>query len=129
MEAFIQQNPLSISSNGLNRKQVALTFNDGPDQRVTEEILDILDEYNVQANFFFLGSQDAAYPQIVQEAYDNGHLIANHSYNHVPLANLTDEQIHNQIDESAREIKAIIGKAPAIFRPPYYRCSHHQRDY
>ena len=119
MEAFIQQNPLSISSNGLNRKQVALTFNDGPDQRVTEEILDILDEYNVQANFFFLGSQAAAYPQIVQEAYDNGHLIANHSYDHVPLANLTDEQIHNQIDESAHEIKAIIGKTPAIFRPPY----------
>ena len=119
MEARIQQNPLSISSNGLSRKQVALTFNDGPDQSVTAEILHILDVYNVQANFFFLGSQAAAYPQIVQEAYDNGHLIANHSYDHVTLTHLTDEQIHTQIDESAHEIKAIIGKTPAIFRPPY----------
>ena len=119
MEAFIQQNPLSISSNGLNPKQVALTFDDGPDQSVTAEILHILDVYDVEANFFFLGSQAAAYPQIVQKAYNNGHLIANHSYDDVTLSDLTVEQWHTQIDESALEIKAIIGKTPAIFRPPY----------
>ena len=119
MAAFIQQYPLMLSSNGPNRKQVALTFDDGPDRTVTADILNILQQYNVKGNFFFLGSQAAAFPHIVQEAYLDGHLIGIHSFEHINLTTLNDEQMRIQIDESAHVIKSIIDKSPAIFRPPY----------
>lgn len=118
METFIQQFPLSLSSNGPNRKQVALTFDEGPDKTVTAKILDILAHYQVQGNFFFLGSQAAAYPQIVQKAYHEGHLIASLSFDEVNLPVLTEAQMRMQIDRTAEEIESIIGESPAIFRPP-----------
>ena len=116
---FIEKHPFSISANGENLKQVALTFDDGPDERVTEEIIDILREYDVPGNFFFLGSQAALYPRIVQKAYLDGHLIASHSDEHLDLTTLTEEQMQVQIDRSSRQIESIIGKYPNFFRPPY----------
>ncbi len=118
MEAFVQRFPLMLSANGPNRKQVALTFDDGPDQTVTAEILDTLQQYDVQGNFFFLGSQAAAYPQTVQKAYYDGHLIASLSYDFLNLTTLTEEQVRLQIEKAAHEIESIIGESPAIFRPP-----------
>ena len=62
-------------------KKVYLTFDDGP-SRVTDDILDILDRYNVKATFFVLGSNVDANPELVKRAYDSGHFIASHGYTH-----------------------------------------------
>jgi len=58
-------------------KKVYLTFDDGP-SRVTDDILDILDRYNVKATFFVLGANVDAKPELVKRAYDSGHFIASH---------------------------------------------------
>lgn len=64
-------------------KQVFLTFDDGPTDTVTPQILDILKAEGVPATFFILGSRAERHPEILKRAYDEGHYIANHGYSHV----------------------------------------------
>ena len=59
-----------------------LTFDDGPNQSVTPKVLDILKEENVKATFFVIGKYVEEYPEIVKRAYEEGHYIANHGYDH-----------------------------------------------
>lgn len=63
-------------------KRVFLTFDDGPSKTVTPQILSILEQYNIKATFFVLGSRVELYPDIVKDAYNKGHYIANHGYSH-----------------------------------------------
>lgn len=63
-------------------KRVFLTFDDGPSKTVTPQILSILDQYKIKATFFVLGSRVELYPDIVKDAYNRGHYIANHGYSH-----------------------------------------------
>ncbi|MBP2242734.1 peptidoglycan/xylan/chitin deacetylase (PgdA/CDA1 family) [Cytobacillus eiseniae] len=109
----------NVYINGPNKKQVALTFDDGPDDNVTSAIIDILDKYRVKGNFFFLGSNAETYPDVVIKAYDGGHIVASHSYNHVELTKRSQEEIQTEIEQAGQAIKSIIGKEPAILRTPY----------
>ncbi|MCH1627905.1 polysaccharide deacetylase family protein [Ferdinandcohnia quinoae] len=105
--------------NGPNVKKVALTFDDGPDSTVTPGIINVLDRYKVKGNFFFLGSQINQYPEVVKEAYDRGHLVLSHTYNHIELTKIGREEIRKEIKDTGEAIKSIIGKEPAILRTPY----------
>lgn len=78
-------------------KQVYLTFDDGPSQTVTPQILDILKENNVKASFFVLGSRAELNPAVLKRAYNEGHYIANHGYSHVYSS--IYEQAQNVLDE------------------------------
>ena len=64
-------------------KQVFLTFDDGPTDNITPQILDILKNEGVPATFFILGSRAEKHPEVLKRAYDEGHYIANHGYSHV----------------------------------------------
>lgn len=111
---------------------IALTFDDGPG-RVTPYILDVLRKYGAKATFFCLGycidkniiAQDntgkyITGSEIVKRANDEGHLIAIHSYNHLALPGLTDEEIfNNELSRTKNMITNLIGKPPVYFRPPY----------
>ena len=68
--------------NGEEGKRVFLTFDDGPSETVTPKILEILDKYNIKATFFVLGCNVKSHPEIVKQAYEAGHYIANHGYSH-----------------------------------------------
>jgi peptidoglycan/xylan/chitin deacetylase (PgdA/CDA1 family) len=109
----------NVYVNGPNKRQVALTFDDGPDITVTPAILDILDKYNVKGNFFFIGSKVNKHPEVVKNAYNKGNLVLSHTYNHVELTKLGTKEIHTEIDNAGKAIKSVIGKEPAILRPPY----------
>jgi len=63
------------------RKKAYLTFDDGPTQ-ITEQVLETLNARGVRATFFVIGANVKKNPDIVREAYESGHLIANHSYSH-----------------------------------------------
>ena len=63
-------------------KRCYLTFDDGPSTKVTGEVLDILAKHNIKATFFQTGSNIRKYPDITRRVYDEGHLVANHSYSH-----------------------------------------------
>ncbi|MBS4219859.1 DUF4309 domain-containing protein [Bacillus sp. FJAT-49711] len=109
----------SVFLNGPNRKSVALTFDDGPDDAITPAIIDILNDYNVKGSFFFLGSNVKRYPEVVKKAYDGGHLVLSHSYNHVELTKLGKLEVEKEIVDAGKAIQSIIGKKPAILRTPY----------
>lgn len=113
-------NPGEMYINGPTiEKRAALTFDDGPDSWVTPMVLDILKSNNVKANFFFLGTQMKYFPGVVERAYNEGHLILNHSFSHPHFTELSKQEIKNQIIYTREEIKSIIGKRPSLVRPPY----------
>jgi len=96
--------------------RVALTFDDGP-SRFTPRLLDVLRRERVKATFFVLGRLVRRHPALVRRMHAEGHLVANHSFNHPKRAPV--EELRRQILETERLIRAA-GVSPApYFRPPH----------
>jgi len=110
--------PEIYANNSAASKKIALTFDDGPHPTHTEEILDILKEYNVKATFFIVGVNAERYPSIVKRTFDEGHELGNHTYNHVFINRVSDEEVLKEIRMTDEVIKRITGTTPVIFRPP-----------
>ncbi len=70
------------------KKEIILTFDDGPNPGVTEKVLDILKAYDIKATFFVIGTNVKAHPALMQRIVDEGHIVGNHSMTHTPLKNL-----------------------------------------
>lgn len=101
-------------------RQIALTFDDGPDRINTPKILDILRDEQVRATFFVLGEKVERFPDITRRIYNEGHLIANHSHTHTDLAELTNEEILVlELEPTSIAVERITGYYPLIMRPPY----------
>lgn len=100
-------------------KVVALTFDDGPDDYYTPQILDILKEKNVPATFFMMGKNVAKYPQQVKRIVQEGHGIGNHTYDHPDLRKAWTTDVTNQIQSTQYELMRVVGRQPDLFRPPY----------
>lgn len=107
------------SMQDMAEKKVALTFDDGPNAKYTGKLLDGLKERGVHATFFLLGKQVEKSPQIVERMYQDGHLIGNHSYEHVNLSTLSDEAAKTQVDKTNEAIYQVTGEYPEYIRPPY----------
>lgn len=100
-------------------KEVALTFDDGPDTHYTQRILDILKKNNIKATFFIVGTRAEAHPELVRQIAMEGHAIGNHSWDHPLLTKLTPAQVKYEVDESEKVLHSILGYYPSMFRPPY----------
>lgn len=108
-----------------------LTFDDGPSPNVTPKILDILKEENVKANFFVIGKYVDSYPEITRRAYEEGHFIANHSYDHDnKVLYKSDNSFMEEIRKTDLAISNAIGVegySSHIFRfPTGYMSSNHK---
>lgn len=92
-------------------KRCYLTFDDGPSSNVTGEILDILADYNIKATFFEVGKSIRAYPNVTRRVYSEGHLLANHSYNH-EYSSLyeSEDAFMAEIKTCEMELEAVIGE-------------------
>lgn len=99
-------------------KQVALTFDDGPDREVILPLLDLLARYDAPATFFVVGKQVEGNPDSLRAILARGHAVGNHSYHHDPLLMLRSSR--RLADEVARtqELLANFGIRPLVFRPP-----------
>ena len=114
------ENPTTVFINGSGAKpEVALTFDDGPDDEITPQVLDVLREYRVTATFFFKGNQLDNYAGVVKQAYTAGNLIASHAYSHQELDKMNQTDIDKEIAASDRVFKRVIGVVPAMIRPPF----------
>ena len=78
-----------ISRGQTGKNMVALTFDDGPAEPTTRQILDLLDNYSVKATFFVSGINALRYPEIMKDIVSRGHSIGNHSLSHDPFLMLT----------------------------------------
>ena len=108
-----------VSTQDLAKKKVALTFDDGPNAIYTEGLLDGLRERGVHATFFLLGKAVEVSPKLVEQMHKDGHLIGNHSYEHVNLSSLSDEAAIAQVNMTNEAIYKITGEYPEYIRPPY----------
>jgi peptidoglycan/xylan/chitin deacetylase (PgdA/CDA1 family) len=101
------------------KKEIALTFDDGPDDEWTPKVLDVLARFDVKATFFVVGRRCERNPSVLRRIAREGHSIGNHSWNHPNLAKLTAEEIRSQIQRTDETIRKQTGKTPVLLRPPY----------
>ncbi|MNH89995.1 Peptidoglycan-N-acetylglucosamine deacetylase [compost metagenome] len=111
-----------------SEKRVALTFDDGPDNRYTPQILDILQENQVKATFFLVGRQIDKDPSVVKRIYSEGHEIGNHTVNHPNLNKMEVQEISQEIENNNAKIKELTGYTPVLFRSPYGNASEKVKD-
>ena len=100
------------------KRQVVLTFDDGPTE-LTPLFLDLLNQYEAKAIFFCIGRQIAQYPQIVQRIKEEGHLIGNHTYSHIPQNCFASTAVMTQEIQQTDALLAQLGIVTPYFRPPY----------
>jgi len=104
---------------GPNSRQLALTFDDGPNDPHTLKLLEVLAKHEVRATFFMIGRYVQQRPQIVREVAQAGHAIGNHTFTHANLIFCSEMQTRIQLAECNRAIEDVIGQTPKLFRPPF----------
>lgn len=107
------------------RKDIALTFDDGPYPFYTPLLLHVLDRSNVHATFFVVGRSAQSFPELVMRIVADGDELGNHTFNHIPLTKLSDQQIEDQILEDGSLLRRLGGEPVSLFRPPHGRFNLH----
>ncbi|HEY8965737.1 MAG TPA: polysaccharide deacetylase family protein, partial [Candidatus Methylacidiphilales bacterium] len=110
---------------GLGRR-MALTFDDGPNGKVTERVLEELRKRNILATFFQIGIRVEAEPALAKTVADAGHELGNHSLTHPQLSKLPDDRVDYELAKTQELIQAATGRTPVWFRPPYGAFRHDQ---
>ena len=110
---------LSDRKDNEDRPRAALTFDDGPHATYTPLLLDGLHKRGIHATFFLMGKNIEGKEEIVKQMQKDGHLIGNHTYDHVQLDKLPGDQACQQILKTNNEIYEITGEYPLYLRPPY----------
>ena len=107
-----------------SKPMIALTFDDGPNTTTTNQVLDLLQKYQVRASFFLIGDNitDAS-AETVKRAYDMGCEIDNHSKSHPYMNEMTAEEIAAEVQFVTDKVEEITGQPTLFFRPPYIAVS------
>jgi peptidoglycan-N-acetylglucosamine deacetylase len=98
---------------------IAITFDDGPTEPYTSQILDVLRAHDAHATFFVLGARASAAPEVVKRAADEGHEIANHGWDHEALPLHGPGYIRDTIERTSALVATITGHRPSLFRAPF----------
>lgn len=101
------------------KKKIALTFDDGPCAGCTNQLLDGLKKRNVKATFFLIGKNVENNPKLVRRIYEEGHLIGNHTYSHVEITKVSDEEAIQELQKTDQIIWKITGEHVQYMRPPF----------
>lgn len=108
------------------KREIALSFDDAPDDNFTPKVLDVLKSEGVKATFFVVGNRIEKHPDIMKRIVEEGHILGNHSYNHANLPKLSDAEFREQIIKTDQLICEHTGYIPNIVRPPYGNISEDQ---
>lgn len=107
------------SADAAQSKRVALTYDDGPNGKITQELLDLLEEEGVSATFFLCAYRVRTYPELTQQIANRGHTIGVHGSTHVQMDVLSEEAMRFELLDSINAITEITGRRVRHFRPPY----------
>lgn len=114
-------NSLFLINGRKDSKSLYLTFDDGPVQGVTGELLELLEQYQVKATFFTLGSQISKSSDLLKKIHEQKHTIANHSYSHPNFTKLPRDAILEQISTTNDLIRETTQQDCRLFRAPQGR--------
>jgi len=120
--------PSTITRVPTSQPVVAMTFDDGPHESLTPQLLDILAARDIRATFYVVGRRVNMYPRLVERIAAEGHEIGNHSWSHPRLTSLGNEGLMRELDNTSMAIQQAVGRPPVTMRPPYGLLSARQRN-
>jgi peptidoglycan/xylan/chitin deacetylase (PgdA/CDA1 family) len=100
-------------------KQLALTYDDGPNDPQTLRLLEVLAKHNVRATFFLIGRYVQQRPEIVREIVKARHVIGNHTFTHPLLTFKTAAEVRKELSDCRSAIQDAVGEHSNLFRPPF----------
>ena len=106
-----------------------MTFDDGPSEKLTPELLDLLAQHHIHATFFVIGENVVRHPEILQRALREGHEIGSHSWSHPAFAKMADTKVRAELQKTDDAIKEAIGQRPILLRPPYGSITARQKQW
>ena len=109
-----------VDRTGYRPRQLALTFDDGPDPTWTPQVLDVLKREGVKATFFIVGENALTQRPLLQRMVAEGHEIGSHTYTHPNLANVSPGQVRFELNANQRLFQAFTGRSLRLFRAPYF---------
>jgi poly-beta-1,6 N-acetyl-D-glucosamine synthase len=108
-----------IKRSGYIPNALTITFDDGPNNEYTPEILDELKKLNVHAAFFLIGENAEKNPALVKRIFDEGNYIGNHTFTHPNIGAVSDRRAELELNATQRALQSILGRSTILFRPPY----------
>ncbi len=106
-------------TNGGDPGQMALTFDDGPNDPHTLRLLELLAKHQARATFFLIGKYVRQRPEIARAIRDAGHLVGNHTYNHPNLIFVSARRLRQELEDCRKALEDAIGAPAPLFRPPF----------
>jgi peptidoglycan-N-acetylglucosamine deacetylase len=106
-------------THGCDPKQMALTFDDGPNDPHTLRLLDVLAKHQAKATFFLIGKYVRQRPEVVRAIHAAGHAIGNHTYNHPNLIFVSAARLRQELEDCRKVLEDAIGQPAPLFRPPF----------
>jgi peptidoglycan-N-acetylglucosamine deacetylase len=104
---------------GPHSRQIALTYDDGPNDPHTLRLLEVLAKHNVRATFFMIGRYVRMRPDIVREVVKAGHVVGNHTFTHPNLIFASAAETRAQLQNCDHALADAIGERSRLFRPPF----------
>ncbi len=102
-------------------KRIALTFDDGPHPKYTDQILDVLGRYGVKATFFVVGQNAVYYPKPLERTISEGHSVGGHTFSHAHVKSMSGQQLRSEFEKTEKTLEGF-GVHPGLFRPPEGVC-------
>ncbi len=127
MSAILESDPLKAGAPLDLSHCVAFTFDDGPHRKNTARLLDIAKAHQVKFTFFVIGERVACHGSLLVRMRDEGHEIGNHTWSHVNLDKLSDQDLLNEVGKCHHEMIRVTGLQPKLFRPPYGKLNRRQQ--
>jgi len=110
--------PAAFWSRPFLKRKIALTFDDGPKPFATRRLLRVLKRQGVVGTFFIVGRMAAAHPELVRALFKEGHEIANHTWSHSDLKNMSPEEFADELEGTRQLIRELTGRNSFLFRTP-----------
>jgi peptidoglycan-N-acetylglucosamine deacetylase len=104
---------------GKDARELALTFDDGPNDAATAQLLEVLARHNVRATFFLIGGFARQRPELVRAIHEAGHLIGNHTMTHPKLSLTPAARVKQELRDCTAVLEEITGEPVKFFRPPF----------
>lgn len=103
-----------------DKKEIAITFDDGPDKNVTPALLEVLNKHHAKAAFFCIGRKIEGNEAVLKKIDSEGHIIGNHSFSHSNFFDFfTAGKMKREFEQSDKLVLDVIGKQMNLYRPPY----------
>lgn len=115
----IQAKEWVVSAVPTQNKVIALTLDDGPNEKYTEKFLEILQREHIKGTFFLMGQHVERYPELALKIKKAGHEIGNHSHTHHRYDKMSKDEIKADLAKSQRAFYDVFHEFPLYFRPPY----------